>query len=87
MDPRRPELYWFMVCKPNCELNAVRHASFQFEEVATARSYGDLEVRRAVIKLGRDRVSCNLVGAEQIAGNSQPLAGLASLCLAFSEVD
>ena len=25
----------------------------QFEEVATARSYGDLEVRRAVIKLGR----------------------------------
>ena len=53
MDPRRPELYWFMVCKPNCELNAVRHASFQFEEVSTARSYGDLEVRRAVIKLGR----------------------------------
>ena len=53
MDPRRPDLDWFMVCKPNCELNAVRHASFQFEEVATARSYGDLEVRRAVIKLGR----------------------------------
>ena len=26
-------------------------------------------------------------GAEQTAGNSQPLAGLASLCLAFSAVD
>ena len=52
-DPETPSLYWFIVCKPNCELNAVRHASFQFEEVATARSYGDLEVRRAVIKLGR----------------------------------
>jgi len=53
VDPRRPELYWFMVCKPNCELNAAGHASFQLEEVATARSYGDLEVRRVVIKLGR----------------------------------
>ena len=52
-DPGDTSLYWFMVCKPNCELNAVRHASFQFEEVATARSYGDLEVRKAVIKLGR----------------------------------
>ena len=33
-DPETPSLYWFMVCKPNCELNAVRHASFQLEEEA-----------------------------------------------------
>ena len=33
-DPDETEMYWLMVCKPNCELNAVRHASFQLEEEA-----------------------------------------------------
>ena len=44
-DPRRrlayvcsrdSELYWFALCKPNCELNAVRHASFKLEVAAMA---------------------------------------------------
>ena len=44
-DPRRrlayvcsrdSELYWFAVCRPNCELNAVRHASFKLEVAAMA---------------------------------------------------
>ena len=35
-DPDEIEMYWLMVCKPNCELNAVRHASFQLEEEAAA---------------------------------------------------
>ena len=44
-DPRRQlayvcsrdsELYWFAVCRPNCELNAVRHASFKLEVAAMA---------------------------------------------------
>ena len=44
-DPRRrlayvcsrdSELYWFAVCRPNCELNAVRHASFELEVAAMA---------------------------------------------------
>ena len=44
-DPRRrlayvcsrdSELYWFAVCRPNCRLNAVRHASFELEEAAKA---------------------------------------------------
>ena len=44
-DPRRrlayvcsrdSELYWFAVCRPNCELNAVRHASFELEEAVKA---------------------------------------------------
>ena len=33
---RNSELYWFVVCRPNCELNAVRHASFELEEAAKA---------------------------------------------------
>ena len=44
-DPRRrlayvcsrdSELYWLAVCRPNCELNAVRHASFELEVAAMA---------------------------------------------------
>ena len=44
-DPRRrlayvcsrdSELYWFAVCRPNCRLNAVRHASFELEEAVKA---------------------------------------------------
>ena len=35
-DPDGPAKYWFMVCKPDCQLNAVRHASFQLEEEAAA---------------------------------------------------
>ena len=61
VDPGRPELYWFMVCKPNCELNAVRHASFQLEEEAAywsnaawSRSYVAAPgLRRAVEDLRR----------------------------------
>ena len=31
-DPNDPSLYWFIFCKPNCELNAVWHHSFRLEE-------------------------------------------------------
>ena len=52
-DPETPSLYWFMVCKPNCELNAVRHASFRLEEAAAA-TIEELkvveELRRAWVK-------------------------------------
>ena len=51
-DPEPPSLYWFMVCKPNCELNAVRHASFQLEEEAAATMWWDFQsVKRAVEEL------------------------------------
>ena len=35
-DPRwiLPARYWFMVCRPNSQLNAVRHASYQLEQEA-----------------------------------------------------
>ena len=42
-DPDEPAKYWFMVCKPNCELNAVRHASFQLEEEAAASGAWNLQ--------------------------------------------
>ena len=29
-------MYWYVVCRPNCELNAVRHASFELEVAAMA---------------------------------------------------
>ena len=33
---RDSELYWFALCRPNCELNAVRHASFKLDVAAMA---------------------------------------------------
>ena len=47
--PADPSLYWFMICKPNCELNAVRHASVELEEEAAATMWWDFQaVKRAV---------------------------------------
>ena len=34
MDPEDTKMYWFMVCNPNCRLNAVRRASYQLEQDA-----------------------------------------------------
>ena len=31
-DPKDPSLYWFIVCKPDCQLNALRHASYRLEQ-------------------------------------------------------
>ena len=31
-DPDAPGVYWFIICKPDCQLNAVRHAAFRLEE-------------------------------------------------------
>ena len=35
-DPDESSLHWLIVCKPDCQLNAVRLASFQLEEEAAA---------------------------------------------------
>ena len=35
-DPDDPSIYWFIVCRPDCQLNAVRHASFELEVAAMA---------------------------------------------------
>ena len=57
-DPRRrlayvcsrdSELYWFVVCRPNCELNAVRHASFELEEAA--RASGEAVLSQASVSM------------------------------------
>ena len=54
MDPEDPAMYWFIVCRPNCELNAVRHASFQLEEEAAASMWWNFNaVKRAVEELRR----------------------------------
>ena len=38
-----------MICRSNCELNAVRHASVELEEVAAATMWWDFQaVKRAV---------------------------------------
>jgi len=50
--PEEPARYLFMDCRPNCELNAVRHASFQLEEEAAATMWWDFQsVKRAVEEL------------------------------------
>ena len=44
-----PARDWFMVCRSNCELNAVRHASVELEEEAAATMWWDFQaVKRAV---------------------------------------
>ena len=51
-DPDDPSLYWFIVCRPDCQLNAVRHASFRLEEEAAAIMWWDFHsVKRAVEEL------------------------------------
>ena len=49
VDPKEPARYWFIVCRSNCELNAVRHASVELEEEAAATMWWDFQaVKRAV---------------------------------------
>ena len=43
VDPQDPSLYWFVVCRPDSKVNAVRHASFQLEEEAAASGAWDLQ--------------------------------------------
>jgi len=31
-DPNDDSLFWFIICKPDCHLNALRHASYQLEQ-------------------------------------------------------
>ena len=51
-DPDDPSIYWFIVCRPDCQLNAVRHASFRLEEDAAATMWWDFHsVKRAVEEL------------------------------------
>ena len=51
-DPYDTSKYWFIVGRPNCQLNAVRHASFRLEEEAAATMWWDFHsVKRAVEEL------------------------------------
>ena len=51
-DPDDPSIYWFIVCRPNCQLNEVRHASFRLEEEAAATMCWDFDsAKRAVEEL------------------------------------
>ena len=51
-DPGDRLIYWFIVCRPDCQLNAVRHASFRLEEEAAAIMWWDFHsVKRAVEEL------------------------------------
>ena len=49
---KNPAMYWFIVCRPDCQLNAVRHAFFRLErEAAETRFWNFHGVKRAVEEL------------------------------------
>ena len=48
-DPKGLAMYWFIVCRPDCQLNAVRHAFFRLEREAAETRWWKLHgVKRAV---------------------------------------
>ena len=50
-DPDDPSIYWFIVCRPDCQLNAVRHASFRLEQEAAATMWWNFYAYYAVEEL------------------------------------